>query len=72
MSKTDADSEITITHTFKSNNMVAENDLVLMFQLREILARSAVDANEKYLILRNEARRLRKDTLGFEDEVAKL
>jgi len=65
--------EITVTHIFKSNDMVAESDLWLRFQIRELLSRAnGVDANEQYLILRDEARRLKKDTLGFEDEVAKL
>lgn len=73
MSKTSETSEITITHIFKSNDMVAESDLMLRFQIRELLDRATgVDKNEQYLILRDEARRLKKDTLGFEDEVAKL
>lgn len=73
MSEPAENTEITVTHIFKSNDMVAESDLWLRFQIRELLSRAkGVDANEQYLILRDEARRLKKDTLGFEDEVAKL
>lgn len=66
--KEDKSTEIILTHVFKSNDMVAESDLLLRFEIRELLSRTAgVDANDQYLILRDEARRLKKDTLGFED-----
>ena len=73
MPEPDQPTEITITHIFKSNDMVAESDLLLRFQIRELLSRANnIDANDKWLILRDEARLLKRDTLGFDEEAVKL
>lgn len=64
----DNKTEIEITSIFKANNMIAESDLLLRFKIREVLNQAQdVDLTDKYVILRDEARLLKNDTLGFDE-----
>ena len=56
--------EITITHYFKSKDIVAESDLLLQYKIRELL-RTTTDVSDeiKVRILDNEARDLKMSGL---------
>ena len=55
MSK-DNQTEITITHIFKSNDMIAESDILFRFEVRELMRRAkGIPPLLQAEILRNEA-----------------
>lgn len=64
---------ITHTHVFNVNNIAHQPDIMLRYKIRSLInGEPTISQSDKWLILRDEARLLKNDTLGFDEKKVKI